>query len=79
MKMTSKKGVVDGQEEGRIAVHVESEVVLSGRRVRRAVLDVKNDCFVKDTVNPDSMTGGRATYARVECSVCIPRRLSETP
>ena len=48
--------------------------------MRHAVLDVRNDGFVRDTMNPDSMTQvlsqarknhvcGRATYAWVERSV----------
>ena len=42
------KDLVDRQEEGRIGVHVESEVVLKCEgynNVRHAVLDVRNDCF----------------------------------
>ena len=44
------EGLVDGRVEGRSGVHVESEVVLwkqQRERVRHAVLDVKNDCFVR--------------------------------
>ena len=51
--------------------------------MRHAVLDVKNDCFVRDTVNPDSKTQilghreknhvcGSATHAWVECGVYTP-------
>ena len=47
------KDQVDGRVEGRTGVQVESEVgaQLSRKqqrgRVRHAVLDVKNDCFVR--------------------------------
>ena len=36
------KGLVDGQEESRTGVHLESEVLkCEGRRVRHAVLEVR--------------------------------------
>ena len=43
--------------------------------MRHAVLDVKNDCLVSDTMNPDSMTLSlepREKKSRVrECDVCV--------
>ena len=67
------QGLVDGQEEGRIGLHVESEVVLKCERnnnesARHAVLVVKSDCFARDTVNLVSMTQVLGPREKITCA-----------
>ena len=65
------EGLVVGRVKGRIGVHVQSEVVLkcegNNQRglVRHAVLDVKNDCFVRHV---DSMTQVLSYTRKITCA-----------
>ena len=73
VKMTSVKGLVDGQEEGRTGLHVENDVVLKceGNNNEGAcdmLCLMWRMTVLWDTMNPDSMTQVLSHARKITCA-----------